>query len=420
MDIYRPPARAEPLNDDLALVTRARSTKHAKKYDFQGQRGSAWKDVGDGVQGLIFKSCGGHEMAGRPKTKEKEQKIRTQIQQKSKMTREELGGQLLKGIRAEQLDTTTDDALYAKNRLTRLSSLGAEKALDLGFVKEANIVGQLPPRWERLLSCEFTTNDWKNMGRPVHELLDMAGSGQTPKTVVKMNEHYLQKNFYSRCYEDDDTMRLITEAYTKGVEDGFEATTGDGVHSVAKKLEDLVELQRRVIDFLIKDHAEDINPILTLTPRELVDRVTLYFVECDLTKRFYTVPGLAFYIGFATRDEFFKYIADPENDASVHCYILRRAITYIESERVTDMLYGGGLMAGHKLDLATNFNYNDAGKKNDTPQTAITVNNNTLNMDAAPPKPATLDEWQEWYAQEQAKKAALALEEKKAIIDVTP
>jgi hypothetical protein len=42
-------------------------------------------------------------MAGMKKRQEKAQEMRKEIQQKAKLTREELGGQLLKGIRAEQL-----------------------------------------------------------------------------------------------------------------------------------------------------------------------------------------------------------------------------------------------------------------------------------------------------------------------------
>ena len=93
---------------------------------------------------------------------------------------------------------------------------------------------------------------------------------------------------------------------------------------------------------------------------------------------------------------------------------------HIEAERVVDMLYGGGMMAGHKLDLATNFNYNDAGKKgNDQPApTNITVNNNTLSLAGSPPKPESVEEWQSWYEKNERAKLEAAKEQKD--IDVSP
>lgn len=365
-------------------------------------------------------------MAGQKKTKEKEQRIRTEIQQKSKMTREELGGQLLKGVRAEQLDTTTKDALSAKNRLTRLSNLGATKALDLGMLKQSNVVGQMPKAWEKLLGAEFTVEEWKLMQRSVDDLLEGTGACSSPKILLNMNEPKLKHDFFKRCYEDEDTMKLIAEAYVRGATDAYHMVGSQGPQSITKKVKELVEVQKRIIEFLIEDYTEAINPILSLTPRELVDRVTLYFVECDLTKRFYTVPGLVFYIGFATREEFFDYMK--EHGDSIHAYILKRAMTYIEAERVTDMLYGGGLMAGHKIDLATNFNYNDAGKKGESPSSQtnnITVNNNTLSMETAPPRPVSLEDWQKQYnlnamAKKQDAQEAIEAEKANNCIEIIP
>lgn len=361
-------------------------------------------------------------MAGRKKTKEKEQAARTEVQQKAKMTREELGGQLLKGVRAEQLDTTTDDALYAKNRISRLSSLGATKALEAGFIKESNVKCMLPPRWQRLMSAEFTVDEWKGLG---FEVKDLIGTSQLPPSSLCLaNEPKLMSLFWKKVYEDEETMKLIKEAYKLGASDAYSQVEG-GSESCLEKLKGLVEVHRKFIEFLITDNEEKVNPILTLTPRELVDRVTMYFIECDLVKRFYTLPGLAFHIGFSSREEFVAYLTNEENKDSIHVYILKRALTYIESERVVDMLYGGGLMAGHKLDLATNFNYNDAGKKNESAQPAqtnITVNNNTLSMQSAPPKPESLEEWNSWYRAEQEarKKADLDAAEAAKVIDVTP
>lgn len=354
-------------------------------------------------------------MAGMKKRQEKAQEMRNEIQQKAKLTREELKGQLLKGVRAEQLDTTTADALTTKNRISRLSSVGAARALETGRIKTEDVAGKFPPRWLRLLDAEFTTEDWGAV---------MAGVDQvnmeltSPKTLKLANEPKLKQCFKSRTYDDPEMLALIYEAYTMGAQDANAALLSGTVLSPLSRIKHLAEVQQRIIEFLITDHAEQVNPILHLTPRELVERVTLYFVECDLTKRFYTVPGLAFYIGFSTREEFHEYVQN--NQDSIHAYIIRRAMTYIESETVTDMMYGGGMMTGHKINLATNFNYSDTGKKNEAPQTQINVNNNSITMNGVPPKPETIEEWQAWYAREQAAKALTEAGPKLEIIDVTP
>lgn len=356
-----------------------------------------------------------------PKKHEKARKARKEIQEKAKMTREELGGALIRGIREEQLDAGPKDKLSPRNRISKLSKVGMEKLKDTQTqqVKEEDVVGQLPPRWRNLLGHGFTTFDFKALDMPVEEVANLGEF--KPETLYKMHEHRIHREFYARTYEDDETMKLVVEAYKLGAKEAIEFQNSDALGPI-QKLKAMVESHRAMIDFLITDNEEKANLVLTLTPRELVDRITLYFIECDLIKRFYTVPGLAFYIGFASRDDFQEYIEN--NPESIHVYIIKRALTYIEAERVTDMLYGGGLMAGHKLDLATNFNYNDAGKKNESSQspTNITVNNNTLSMQSAPPKAESIEEWQAWYVQEQAarKKAIEQSSSELTVTDTSP
>ena len=370
-------------------------------------------------------------MAGMKKKHEKERVLRKEIQEKSKQTREELQGQLLRGVREEQLDAKPGDALSPKHRLSRLSALGAERPdpNDMRVIKAKDYVSQLPERWQRLLGAEFSVDQWKLMGADTDDLVNL--SPVEPRTLAFADESLIRSVFYQRCYEDDETMKLIKEAYMMGAQAANTAMTSTGPMSSVTKVKELVETQRRVIEFLLEDFSEQINPVLHLTPRELVERITLYFIECDLLKRFYTVPGLAFHIGFASREEFLAYVN--ETEPTIHTHIIKRAMMHIESERVTDMLYGGGLMAGHKLDLATNFNYNDAGKKGgESPQsqTNITVNNNTLNMDSAPPKFTTIEEWQKSYMINMAAaKVGKLLDEKQSereaqtqspVIDVAP
>lgn len=340
-------------------------------------------------------------MAGGKKTREKAQELRKEIQTKAKMTREELSSSLLRDIREEQLDAGPKDSLSTKTRISRLSTIGAAKELEkterIGLVKMTEVVGQRPPRWERLLGADLTTEDW-NLA-----LKDVSGLVDKPMSVSSLrflNEPNVRREFLGRCYEDEDTMKLIFEAYERGIKDTqAESTKQEGVAPLiqAKKV---IESQRKVIEFLLKDHEEELNPVISITPRELVDRITLYFIECDLTKRFYTVPGLAFYIGFPTREDFLDYVQTKSD--SVNVFILKRALTYIESETVTDMMYGGGLMTGHKINLATNFNYADTGRKGEQKeQPGVTINNNVLSMTGVPPKPESIEEWQAWYIKDQ-------------------
>lgn len=353
-------------------------------------------------------------MAG-TKRKEKAQELRTEIQQKSKITREELGNRLSTGISDEQLDSR-ERALAPKSRISKLSFMGASKALDKRFIKAEDFVSQRPPLWHHLLGQEFTVDDWEMVTQGLEVVQEHVLEPVNPVAVAKMNEHRVKAQFYTRCYEDDEMMKLIQEAYAQGVERGVAEASGK--NSPPEKLKAILEIQQRIIDFMLVDLTEQVDPVITLSPRDLVDRVTMYFVECDLVKKFYTVPGLAFYLGFANRDEFFSYI--DKNKNSILVYILKRAITYIEAERLVDMMYGGGMMAGHKLDLATNFNYNDAGKKSEAPvsQTNITVNNNKLNMGGMPPRPKDMVEWQSWYTDH--KKAISGAEGCDTPLDVTP
>lgn len=359
-------------------------------------------------------------MAGFKKRNEKAEELRKEAKKKARMTREELGGELLKGIRAEQLDSTVRDALTTKNRISRLSNVGAKAAVEKGVLKLENLGQKLPPRWQRLLGADLTVDDWKLVDEA--EVMNCEIKPLGVATVKFRNETKIDKFFKSRVYDDEDMMKLIISAYTMGVEDSNDMNFGtEASFSVIEKMKDVIKSQRKIIEFLLGDFEEKINPILHLDPREMVDRITQYFIECDITKRFYTVPGLAFTIGFSTREELLEYVtANPE---SIHAYILRRALTYIESETVTDMMYGGGLMTGHKINLATNFNYSDAGKKGSSePAPSVVVNNNSITMNGLPPKPESIEEWQEWYAKEQAAKKVLPSAESvgESVIDLLP
>lgn len=360
-----------------------------------------------------------------PKNKRKDA-LRKEITEKASQTRTELRKQILKGIRQDQLDVDTDVGLKPKRRISKLAALASEERkspLDLGYIKAEDYVTKLPARWQRLLGMEFSADEWKLVMIGAEETVSI--SPMEPAALLASVEGRVKQSFWRRCYEDEDTMRLIFEAYKMGAADANAATFSTGILSPLARIKDLASAQSKIIEFLLADYKETINPIIELSPKELVDHILCYFLECDALKRFYTVPGLAFHIGFASREEFFEYLGSDEQTINIH--IIKRALMHIEAERITDMLYGGGMMAGHKLDLATNFNYNDAGKKNEGSSTqqapSVVVNNNILSMNTAPPKFESLEDWQRSYMENMAAKAqpkALDIGDGQAPVDIEP
>lgn len=92
-----------------------------------------------------------------------------------------------------------------------------------------------------------------------------------------------------------------------------------------------------------------------------------------------------------------------------HGYMLARALMKIEDQRNTEVISGGGGMTGHKLDLTTDFDWSDAGKKGKAAQTtnSTTINqtNNTLAVtsDSWPPT-MSLDQWQAHFLSDEKRK----------------
>jgi len=342
------------------------------------------------------------------KKKMDDMKAHQERKEKAKLTREELGSALLAGVRAEQLDLGPGDRSTPASRLQRMRSiLGANKAIKENL--EHKYVGddtnrelEVPSRWQKLLDPDFSVDDLRAVMNEDYDPMELAPL-PTSKQVLDAESDRLRKEFWTATYEDEDTMRLVQRGFERGVEAAF-LHVGPGA-DIAGLRSKLLKDCRNVIVFLMQNFKESLSKFAELTPYELVDRITLYFIECDLTKKFYTVPGMAFYIGFTKSDEMFEYIKSSEG--SVNAFVIQRAVTFIESERVTDMLYGGGLMAGHKLDLAHNFGYRGENcVKKDTPDIVVNNDNRQITMENTPPKPQTMEEWQSWYMNEQDRKKA--------------
>lgn len=82
----------------------------------------------------------------------------------------------------------------------------------------------------------------------------------------------------------------------------------------------------------------------------------------------------------------------------------------IEDQRNTEIISGGGVMAGHELDLAMNFEWSDADNKCEvaaqtTNNTTINQTNNTLAVtpDSLPPT-LSLAQWQAHFLSDEKRK----------------
>ena len=175
-----------------------------------------------------------------------------------------------------------------------------------------------------------------------------------------------------------------------------------------------VAAARRVITALLQETKTHASSAETLGIDELANRITGYFDQCDKEKVSYTVPGLSYAIGFVTRQDFLAYVKE-NRDTKHDALLMARALLLIEDQRNREIISKGGVMAGHKLDLATNFDWTDArsGKKeDDKPAQQVNV---AVNVASLPPE-MSLAEWQAAFL----KPKEVAKLDKEEIIDVEP
>ena len=79
-----------------------------------------------------------------------------------------------------------------------------------------------------------------------------------------------------------------------------------------------------------------------------------YFVDCDLREAPYTIPGLAYFLGFLDRHSVINYTGKPAFYAT-----LKAARSRIERQRVENLVSGKGSCPGQIFDLKNNFDYKD-------------------------------------------------------------
>lgn len=160
---------------------------------------------------------------------------------------------------------------------------------------------------------------------------------------------------------------------------------------------------QKVIALLLEDTSQKISAVETLNALQITERVTSYFEECDKTYRSYTVPGLAYAIGFINRKQLVKFVE--ENIETLPGYVIARALMRIEEQRNIEILAGNGMMTGHKLDLATNFEWNDAKQKSSKEEEKPTqITQNIINYNSLPPTQMSVEEWQAKFLQQQKTK----------------
>jgi len=346
-------------------------------------------------------------------TKEKNRKIKKavrQVHEKQRERMEELQGSLLPSDVALDVVEAIKPLSHREEVAFRLLAQGhtghaEDKDVDCNVGRSLDVKVE----WEDLLSPEFTVADLASV-MALHPVSEKQESELSPKQVFALNDKMLKDLFWKRSYEDEATMAMINQAFMLGIEAAQKMRTAGDVADCFDPAY-LLEKAQAIIAFLMDGYKDRISVVSSLNVKGLVDKIVAYFSNCDLKGINYTVPGMAFAIGFANRQELVDFVqAKP---STVHAYVIQRAATYIESMRMEDMLKGNGMMVGHKVDMATNFQYHDvsANKKGDSqPQTVIN-NNMQINTSTMPPKAKDLTEWQQWYIQEKSKKDLDALGE---------
>jgi len=99
------------------------------------------------------------------------------------------------------------------------------------------------------------------------------------------------------------------------------------------------------------------RPAKYKTPEELEAAINAYFEDCDKREVPYTVPGMAYFLGFSDRHSILDYKGKKKFNATI-----KKALVKIESQRVEKLLKGEVNPAGAIFDLKNNFGYEDARK----------------------------------------------------------
>lgn len=131
----------------------------------------------------------------------------------------------------------------------------------------------------------------------------------------------------------------------------------------------------------------------------LQSKVEAYFSQCDEDNVTYTLPDLAYALGFSAKKGL-DLILKQAHIFPASAAVLQKALLRIEGQRNRQLVDGQGQMTGRVLDLKVHHGWDDGSQAKEQGSVNIQQNvyNNTLN--AMPPEPKDMNEWVQWYQQQ--------------------
>ncbi len=127
------------------------------------------------------------------------------------------------------------------------------------------------------------------------------------------------------------------------------------------------------------------------TVEEMQEAIDRYFQEADEKKWPYTIPDLAYALGFNSRQSLLNYQNKP-----IFMDTIKRAKLRIEGQRARQLVQGQGIVAGQIFDLKNNFGWRDQQEPAEAQKEKVLVQNN-IGLVGMPPQPRDIAEWSKWY-----------------------
>ncbi|WP_333664712.1 terminase small subunit [Desulfobacter postgatei] len=123
-------------------------------------------------------------------------------------------------------------------------------------------------------------------------------------------------------------------------------------NEIAKRTKDSKSLKKKTNQS--KAPVKTGRPMMWPDPEALDIAIAEYFADCDERGAPYTIPGLAYSLGFIDRRALIAYAGRPEFSDTI-----KRARARIERQRVENLVAGNGSTPGQIFDLKNNFGYAD-------------------------------------------------------------
>lgn len=108
---------------------------------------------------------------------------------------------------------------------------------------------------------------------------------------------------------------------------------------------------------------DNLPTIYKLTPEEVQTKIDGYIQECKQADRSATVPGLAYALGFNSKQALYKALAGDDRDDREACIkravvvALKRAKLFLEAQCLGDLVDGKGFGIGRMFNLKVNHGY---------------------------------------------------------------